>query len=107
MRRAAFILLALTAIGMSASQPIHAAETSTRLTAEKVAEMADAYARTKVEDLDRFTADRPKFDSKSRTWVVFYHQTKAPYAPDHDFWVHIDDASGNPCLEYGIVPACA
>jgi hypothetical protein len=109
MRVATFFLGALTALLLAApsSQPAQAEETAARLTAEDVTEIADAFAKSKVEDLDRYSAQSPKYDPASRTWTVFYHQTKAPYAPDRDFWVHINDASGNACLDYGLVPSCA
>jgi hypothetical protein len=107
MRVATFSLLALNALAILAFQAVHAADNPARLTSDNVAEMAHAYARTKIADLDRYTPNRPEYDSASRAWTVFYRQTKAPYAPDHDFWVHIDDTSGSPCLEFGIVPACA
>jgi hypothetical protein len=109
MQTATFLLVALIALLLAtlSSGPVQAEETAARLTSEDVAEIADAFAAKNVGDLDRYSAQSPKYEPTSRTWTVFYHQTKAPYAPDRDFWVHIDDVSGNACLEYGLVPSCA
>ena len=109
MRVTAFILITLIAV-FSASLPSggsHADELTAALTSQQAAEIANSFARKNVEDLNRYTADDPKLDPASRIWSIYFRQTKVPFLPDHDFWVRIDDASGKPCLEYGLVPSCA
>jgi hypothetical protein len=101
---AASIALLLAAIS---SPPVRAEEIAARLASKDVAEIATEFAKKRVDDLRHYSAEGPKYDPVSRTWTVFYRQTKAPYAPDQDFWVYIDDASGRPCLQYGLVPSCA
>jgi hypothetical protein len=70
--------------------------------------IAESELRRHGENIARFKAGDPTFQSQERVWWVFLNQVAPPFIVDGDFLIVVDDASGRACMQQALaVSPCA
>jgi hypothetical protein len=108
MRMLTFTIAALALGSVLAAEPPK--EPTTKLNSQQVATLALAAFQKSGATVGHFRAESPKFyehpdfSSVTRIWLVFYMQKAAPFVPDGDMVVVIDDRTGKACVQQMMIP---
>jgi len=94
--------LALLAAAASAADP--AVPIRPKLDPKRVLELAAVAFSKRSEPTNHFTPKAPQFVPEKHSWRVYYIQNSAPFIPDGDVLVVVDDDSGSTCSQNAAWP---
>jgi hypothetical protein len=92
------VLSTVLAQGAMAADPAAAP----RLSSKDAQNIATSELRHRGENVARFKAGVPAFQSQKRVWWVFFTQVAPPFIVDGDFLIVVDDASGSACVQQAV-----
>ena len=64
--------------------------------------IATSELRRHGENIARFKAGVPTFQSQKRVWWVFFKQVAPPFIVDGDFLIVVDDTSSRVCVQQAV-----
>jgi hypothetical protein len=102
--RLALALISALALSSVFAPGVIAADATSapRLSSQAARNIATSELRRRGEDVARFKAGVPAFQSQKKVWWVFFTQVAPPIMVDGDLLVVVDDASGSACVQQAI-----